>query len=500
MTTNKKSPSLGLSLLPLLILIALLGTNVYFFSDDATYGPNQIALLLTALVAGGIVYKLGFVWEEIQEGIVKSISSAMGAILILLIIGSLIGTWTLSGIVPAMIYYGLQVLNPQIFLFVACLISAVVSLATGSSWSTVGTVGIALLVIGQALGFHEGLVAGAVISGAYFGDKMSPLSDTTNLAPAMAGTDLFTHIRYMALTTVPSISITLIIFLLIGFTQTPAEDANIAQVLTIIDGAFNINPFLFIVPVLVIVMIIRKVPALPALSIGTILGGICAMIFQPDAISVVAGIKEDPTFLKEAYTAITKSMFTGIEVLPDPDSAKVSLGADRTIDLMKLLGGKGMDGMLNTVWLIICAMIFGGVMEVGGLLQRITRSLMVLARGTASLIATTTGTCIFFNLTASDQYLAIVVPGRMYRTAFRDQGLAPQNLSRTLEDSGTVTSVLIPWNTCGAYMSGTLGVSTLVYLPFCFFNIISPLMTVAFAIFKIKIARLMGNEKETQED
>lgn len=504
MTTDKKSPSLLLSLLPLAVLIALLGINVYFFSDDATYGPNQIALLVTALVAGWIVYRLGYKWAEIQKGIVKSISSAMGAILILLIIGSLIGTWTLAGIVPAMIYYGLQVLNPAIFLFVACAISSVVSLATGSSWSTVGTVGIALLVIGQALGFHEGLVAGAVISGAYFGDKMSPLSDTTNLAPAMAGTDLFTHIRYMAWTTIPSISIALIIFLFIGFFFTPADDANIEEILTVIDGAFNLNPLLFLAPVLVIFLIVKKMPALPALAVGTLTGGLFAIIFQPEVLSIVSGTNISNLepgqssfiqYTKAAYQAVIGSMFDGISVFPDPAVANVTVGEDKAIDLNKLLGGKGMAGMLNTVWLIVCAMVFGGVMEVGGLLQRITRSLLGLVESAASLFATTVGACIFFNLTASDQYLAIVVPGRMFRKVYEDKGLAPQNLSRTLEDSGTVTSVLIPWNTCGAYMSGTLGVATFTYLPYCFFNLISPLMTLAFAIFRIKIAQL--SKKET---
>jgi NhaC family Na+:H+ antiporter len=376
-----------------------------------------------------------------------------------------------------MIYYGLEILSPTIFLFAAVIVSAIVSLATGSSWSTAATIGIALMGIGQALGIHEGLIAGAIISGAYFGDKMSPLSDTTNLAPAMAGTDLFTHIKYMALTTGPSIIITLIIFLIWGFTiDGNAGLGAVEEVQAAIASRFEINLFLFIVPAAVIFLIIKKMPALPALFIGTILAAIMAIIFQPQIITIVAGT--DEFTIRACYEAVLKAMFT---------ETNIATG-NSMVD--ELLTASGMEGMLPTVWLIVCAMIFGGVVEGNNMLKRIATTIIGFAHSTGSLIAATAGTCITFNLTASDQYIAIVVPGRMYAKEFKDRGLAPENLSRTLEDSGTVTSVLIPWNTCGAYQSSVLGVATLTYLPYCFFNIISPFMTILFGYANIKIKKI----------
>ena len=490
MDTEKKilktprKPTLFLSLIPLVVLIALLGTNVYLFGDDTLSGSNQMALLLAATVAGVIAVKLGYDWLEIQKGVVKSISSAMSAILILLLIGSLSGTWLISGVVPAMIYYGLKILNPTIFLLAACVVAAIVSLATGSSWSTIATVGIALLGIGKALGLEEGLIAGAIISGAYFGDKMSPLSDTTNLAPAMAGTDLFTHIRYMIHTTGPSIGITLLIFLVWGFFIDVGPASNdIPGILASIDNTFNINPLLFIVPVAVIAMIVKKVPALPALLAGTLLGALAAIIFQPHIFDSISGIT-DGNSLKAGYIAIMQAMYTRISITTDNEMVN------------NLLSTGGMAGMLNTIWLILTAMVFGGVMDSAHMLQRIASEIIRLAHSTGSLIASTAGTCLFFNITASDQYLAIVVPGRMFRTAFKDKSLKPEVLSRTLEDSGTVTSVLVPWNTCGATQSTVLGVATLTYAPFCFFNIISPFMTIIFGYFNIKIRRIKPEEQQ----
>lgn len=480
-----KKPGLGLSLIPILFLIILLATNVYIFSDNASYGPNQMALLFAASLAAVLSIPLKYTFEELLDGIVKSISSALGAILILLMIGALAGTWLISGVVPAMIYYGLDILNPTIFLVAACIVSAIVSVATGSSWSTSATIGIALMGIGQALGLNPGVVAGAVISGAYFGDKMSPLSDTTNLAPAMAGTDLFTHIRYMAKTTGPSIGLTLIIFLIWGFTIDGSSSlGNVEVVQEAIASKFNINVFLFIIPALVIFLIVKKMPALPALLIGTLMGAVFALIFQMDVLKEIAG---GETFgIVEMYKSILSAMFTQVSV---------STG-NAMVD--NLLTSSGMEGMLSTVWLIICAMIFGGVMEENGMLKRIADSIISLAHSTGGLVASTAGTCIIFNITASDQYIAIVVPGRMFRDEFRERGLAPENLSRTLEDSGTVTSVLVPWNTCGAYQSSVLGVATTTYLPYCFFNIISPFMTVLFAAANIKIKRLPKEETATE--
>lgn len=482
MQTSKKVPTLYHALIPILVLITLLSINVVVLGNDAISGANQIALLLASGIAGIIAFRCGFTWEEIEGSIIKSISSAMGAMLILLAIGSLSGTWLLSGIVPSMIYYGLKILNPTIFLFAACVVCCIVSLATGSSWSTVATVGIALLGIGKAMDIHEGVIAGAIISGAYFGDKMSPLSDTTNLAPAMAGTDLFTHIKYMMYTTIPTLIITLIIFFVWGFTlNTTDTGTDSSAVLTAIESRFNLSPFLFIVPLLVIVMIVKKVPALPALLVGALLGGIAAIIFQPGLIQTVSNIEGN--FLKASFIAVMNAMTTTINI--------------QTADPMisELLTSKGMSGMLNTIWLILCAMIFGGVMESAGLLKIIAERIIRFAHSTGSLVASTAATCIFFNFTASDQYMAIAVPGRMYADTFRKRGLKPELLSRTLEDSGTVTSVLIPWNTCGATQANVLGVATMVYAPYCFFCIISPLMTVLQAYLNYKIRRLDVAEK-----
>jgi len=477
MTSHSRRPSLAEALIPIVFLIALLSYNVIFvFKTDSLEGSNQIVLLLSSAVATIVGLRMGRTWKQIQDGMVKSISSAMASILILLLIGSLAGTWLLSGIVPAMIYYGLNILNPTIFLFAACIVCAIVSVATGSSWSTIATIGIALLGIGKALGISEGLIAGAIISGAYFGDKMSPLSDTTNLAPAMAGTDLFTHIRYMTLTTVPSIALTLIIFLVIGFNlSAQGNTGDVQAVLVAIEDKFNITPILFLVPVAVIFMIVRKVAAIPALLVGTLLGGLMAIIFQPQIVIEISG--DQSNYFRSTFIAVMKSMYGSIEVVTSNEQVN------------SLLATSGMAGMLNTIWLIICAMIFGGVLEVCGMLERVAHEVISRAKSTASLINSTVGTCIFFNISASDQYMAIVVPGRMYADTYRERGLKPENLSRTLEDSGTVTSVLIPWNTCGATQASILGVATGVYAPFCFFNIISPLMTMIFGYFNIKIAR-----------
>ncbi len=488
--TDTKEPSLIQSLIPVIFLIVLLSVNVGMFGDNALDGSNQIVLLLSGAVAAVVAMRLGFKWDTLQKGIVKTISSAMGSILILLLIGSLAGSWMLSGVVPAMIYYGLQILNPTIFLFAACIVCSIVSIATGSSWTTAATVGIALIGIGKALGISEGIVAGAILSGAYFGDKMSPLSDTTNLAPAMAGTDLFTHIRYMAFTTVPSISIALVLFLIIGLTREVTIVAtDTSEILMAISGTFHISGWLFMVPIVVVVLIVRKMPALPALMIGTLLAVAFAVVFQYDKV------------LEVGKSVAVNGMFLEYFVNNFPGFTYIFLGSVQSLfgdiafitnnDMVnELLTSGGMAGMLNTIWLILSAMVFGGVMERAGFLKRIAASIMSLVTSTGSLVSSTVGTCIFFNVTASDQYLAIVVPGRMYADIYRDRGLAPENLSRSLEDSGTVTSVLVPWNTCGAYHSSVLSVSTMAYAPFCFFNLISPFMSMFFAFAGIKIRKL----------
>ncbi|MEO1051664.1 MAG: Na+/H+ antiporter NhaC family protein [Bacteroidota bacterium] len=514
MTDIVKKPTLLQALIPIIFLIFLLFTSVYVFDTYSLDGSNQISLLLSAGVAALVAMRLGVKWKDIILKTRKSIDSAMEAMLILLMIGALSGTWLISGIVPAMIYYGLQILNPTIFLVAACIISAIVSVATGSSWTTIATVGVALLAIGQALGIPVGMTGGAIISGAYFGDKMSPLSDTTNLAPAMVGTDLFTHIKYMAYTTVPSIIISLIIFLIMGLTlDTNTSEANIKGILTAIDGSFNINGWLFIAPVIVVVIIIKKMPALPALLIGALLGAVFALIFQPNVahtigdevlreVREVKPVEEDGGESQakyEEWKANTSPAIFAFAGTMKSIYGSTSITTDNA-EVNGLLKGKGMSGMLNTVWLIICAMVFGGMMEAGALLKRIAEAIISLVRSAGGLITSTVGTCIFFNFTASDQYMAIVVPGRMYADTYKKKGLKPEVLSRTLEDSGTVTSVLIPWNTCGATQSSVLGVATLVYAPYCFFNMISPIMSIIFGYANIKIRRVEKPEVEEQSE
>lgn len=478
---RNKELSIGEALIPVAALITMLGFNVYVFGDEALSGSNQFVLLLGAAVAAivGFFNKVTFI--KMMEEVAENIKATVGAILILLMVGALAGTWLISGIIPSMIYYGLQILSPAIFLPATLIICSIISIATGSSWTTSATVGIALIGVGGALGFDLGMVAGAVISGAYFGDKLSPMSDTTNLAPAMAGTDLFTHIRYMALTTIPTYILTLILFIILGLSVDIKGDVDIAKLLTDIQTSFTISPWLFAVPVIVIGLIVRKTEPLIALLVGTLLAGFFALFFQPQIINQIAGV-EQMTF-QSAYKGIMNAI-TAEVIVPTEN---------KTLETLFTSGG--MQKMLGTIWLILCAMVFGGVMDAIGALSRISQSLLKLAHTTFGLFAATVGSCLALNITASDQYLAIVVPGKMFAKAYKNKGLAPENLSRTLEDAGTVSSVLIPWNTCGAYHAGTLGVSTIDYLPYAFFNIISPFMTLIFAAFNIKIRQLVSEVK-----
>ena len=467
--TSRGTMPLWVALAPVVLLVALLGADVVYFGEDSSYGSNQIALLLAALFAGALGIGRGTTWTDIRDAIAHSIGTATEAILILLLIGALSGTWLLAGIIPAFIHYGMMILQPGIFLFAACVVCAVLSLATGSSWGTVGTVGIALVGIGQALGLSEGWVAGAIISGAYFGDKMSPLSDTTNLAPAVAGTDLITHIRYMAYTTGPSIGIALVVFLVVGFGGAAStETAQLAPGFSdAVSGAFSIHPGLFVAPIVVLVMIARKVPAAPALFVGVLVGALTAVVFQPEVIRQVAG--REFGYAAASYVASMQAMALDVSVTTGHGLAD------------ELLSSGGMKGMLNTVWLIVCAMTFGAVLQATGMLHRMTQALVSGVNSSLGLIGRTVGACVAFNVLASDQYIAIVVPGKMMGDAYADRDLAPENLSRTLEDAGTVTSVLIPWNTCGVAQSGILGVATLAYAPYCIFNWVSPLMTMLVA-------------------
>ena len=474
-----KTPTLSLSasLIPLVILILMLTYNIYIFGDNALNGSNQFILLVGGAVAGivGVINKVSY--AHMLQKVGENIQSVTGPILILLMVGALAGTWLLSGIIPTMIDYGLKIANPRFFLPVCVLTAALVSLATGSSWSTTATIGIALTGIGKALGFPVGMVAGAVISGAYFGDKLSPLSDTTNLAPAMSGGDLFTHIQYMLYTTLPSIVITLFVFFILGWGFQVTETVNTSTLGNATHEKFNISFWLFLVPLIVILMIVKKTPPFLALFIGTILGGIFAVIFQPELLLELTGsrVLDIKTIYKSVFTAIT---------------ADTQIPTDDPL-LQDLFSTGGMKGMLGTVWLIICAMVFGGVMDAIGALKAISNAFLQWAKTTFQLVAGTGASSLTVNLTASDQYLAIVVPGKMFSKAYEDRKLAPENLSRTLEDAGTVTSVLVPWNTCGAYQSGVLGVGVSEYFIYAIFNWISPLMTLLYAYFGIKIKKII---------
>jgi len=464
--------------IPVFVLVLMLFFNVFFvYGDNALSGSNQFILLLGAAVAALIGFKNKVPYKQMMEEVANNIKSTSGAILILLMVGALSGTWLISGIIPSMIYYGLQILNPSIFLAASVVICAIISIATGSSWTTSATVGIALIGVGNSLGIAAGMTAGAVLSGAYFGDKMSPLSDTTNLAPAMAGATLFEHIKYMALTTIPTIGITVLIFSIIGFSIPTKGTADVSDKLQAIEATFHISSWLFIVPGIVIFLILKKTQPLIALFVGVLLAGIIAVIAQPDIVANIAG--EEKLTFNSAYKGVMNAITADVAIVTS------------SAELNDLFTAEGMKGMLGTIWLIICAMVFGGVMDAIGALSTISSALLSLASSIFGLFTSTVASCLVLNITASDQYLAIVVPGKMFKKAYEDKGLAPENLSRTLEDSGTVTSVLIPWNTCGAYQSGVLGVGVGEYFIYAIFNWLSPFTTLLFAALNIKIKQLV---------
>ena len=472
---KKNQISLTTALLPLFFLVVLLSYNVIVYGDDALNGSNQFILLIGGAIAAIIGFKKRISYDSMLEKIADNLKSVTGALLILLFVGALSGTWLISGIIPAMIYYGLQILHPSIFLPACIVICAIISISTGSSWTTSATVGIALIGIGSVLKIPLGMVAGAIISGAYFGDKLSPLSDTTNLAPAMAGGELFDHIKYMTYTTVPSILFTLIVFSILNLTQNYNVLPDTGDLLGAIKEKFTINYWLFLVPIIVIILIVKKTPPLVALLVGTLMGALFAIFFQPQILLDITGSKTLNS--KIAYKAIL-----------DAISVSTQVNTSNAI-LNDLFISGGMKGMLDTIWLIICAMVFGGIMDAIGALKLISNALLSWAKNTFQLFASTVASCLAINLTASDQYLSIVIPGKMFSKAYEERNLAPENLSRTLEDSGTVTSVLIPWNTCGAYQSGVLGVGVLEYFFFAIFNWLSPLMTLIYAALSIRIAK-----------
>ncbi len=487
MTNKLKAPTLTDALIPLIALIIMMGSAVYLFGDGSSFGPNQIALLLATGLAAVIGMKNGHRWKEIEQGIVNGISMSLGACLILLAVGSLIGTWMLAGTVPTLIYYGLELLNPSFFYAATCLICAVVAMSIGSSWTTAATVGVALMGVAAGMDMSPAIAAGAVVSGSYFGDKISPLSETTNLAPAVAGTDLFEHIRYMLWTTIPSFIIALVLFVILGFSEAGGEKAQrIEQMQQLLNESFDLGWHLLIPLVVLLTLAVRKMPAFPAVSIGALIGGLWAVLFQQDVVLSMADANDSAAIgiLKIVWTAL----FDGVS-FSTPDE-----------NLNSLLSRGGMSSMLNTIWLIICAMSFGAVLEKVGLLKRAVSTILRGAKSAGDMISRTILTCIGTNLVTADQYISIVMPGRMYKQEYEKRGLHQLNLSRSLEDGGTLTSPLIPWNTCGAYMHGVLGVHPFEYIFYTFFNVINPILAVIYAYVGIKILRIKPPfDTETKE-
>ena len=472
-----KSPSFLDCFIPIFLTIFFMFVSVKLFGDNSSFGPNQIVLIVGMFVTAVIGLKNGYTWKTLEQGIVNGISMSLGACLILLAVGSLIGTWMLAGTVPTLIYYGLSLLNPNWFYPAACLICAVVAMSIGSSWTTAATIGVALVGVAKGMDLSLAVSAGAVVSGAYFGDKLSPLSETTNLAPAIAGTDLFEHIKYMLWTTVPSILIALVLFTIIGLQTDTSQIGNrIEEMRRLLDENFTIAWYTLIPLVVLLTLALRKMPAFPAIAIGALTGGLCAILFQMDVVQNMLDADKSP-FIKSLMVVWT-AMFDGV---------KFKTGS---ADLDELISGGGMSSMLNTVWLIICAMSFGAVLEKTGILKSIVHYILLGATSAGSMVVRTIMTCIGTNLVTSDQYISIVMPGRMYKEEFAKRDLDQLNLSRSLEDGGTITSPLIPWNTCGVYMSGVLGVPVVDYLFYAFFNLINPIVAVVYAYLGIKILRL----------
>ena len=468
-----------------MFLILLLGCSVYLFGSDSSYGANQIALVLATCITAMVGKRTGISWRQAQEGIITGIGVGLGPTLILHAVGMLIGTWILSGTVPAMIYYGVQVLNPSIFYAASALICAIVAISIGSSWTVAGTLGIGLMGIAGSFELSPAITAGAIISGAYFGDKLSPMSDTTNLAAAATGVDLFDHIRHMLWTTVPSFIIALTIFALIG-SSNAATPEEIALLQASLEQEFAIGVHLMLPLLLMLVLVYKRFPAYPAIVISAMTGAVFALIFQPNVVLRLAG---DPGNLSQAFVllkGIWISLFAGY----------VSASGNEFLDA--LLSKGGMSSMLNTVWLIVCALSFGGVLERTGILNYLLTLALRSVSNTGSLITTTVGTCISANILAADQFIAVALPGRMYKGEYERRGLSPLNLSRTLEDSATLTSALIPWNTCGAYMSATLGIATLSYAPFAFFNLLCPVIAIIYAF--VNVAQKPLEPKDATDD
>lgn len=473
----KKFPSPLVSLIPIAALIVLLFFTISTFGSDALTGASQVSLLVaTALCVFIGMWRYSIPWKDFEKAITNNIAGVSSALIILLIIGALSAVWMVSGVVPTLIYYGVQIIHPRFFLLCTCIICAVVSVMTGSSWTTIATIGIALMGIGKAQGFEEGWIAGAIISGAYFGDKVSPLSDTTILASSVTDTPLFTHIRYMLFTTVPSLVITLLLFTVMGFTHEAANMDSISLFTAALDAKFHITPWLLIVPIVTGILIARKVPSIVTLFISTVLTVIFMLIFQPGLLYEVAGA--GATGIEGLYKGTMMTLF-----------GPTALDAGNP-EINELVATRGMAGMMNTIWLIICAMCLGGAMTASGMLASITAVFVRFTRRLTGMVASTVGAGLFLNLATADQYISIILTGNMFKDIYRQNGYESRLLSRTTEDAVTVTSVLIPWNTCGMTQATILSVPTLVYLPYCFFNYLSPLMSILVASIGFKIYRL----------
>ncbi len=469
----------GISLIPILILVTLLALNISIFGSDAILGASQVALLFSAGVAIWLAMWLFKVpWQDFEETIKSNIGDVTTAIVILFLIGAISGTWTVSGIVPTFIYYGVKIISPKVFLLTACIICALVSVTIGSSWTTIATIGVALLGIGKALGFSDGMIAGAIISGAYFGDKISPLSDTTVLASSMSKVPMFDHIRYLMYTTVPSIVITLVIFTILGFSHSGSDSSLINEYTSVLDSKFNITPWLLIVPALTAVMIARRMPALIVLALSTATAAIAAVIFQPDIIREIgASIAGDGSYAKILFTGTIESIYNSVSI--ETGNPEVN----------QLVASKGMLGMLNTVYLIICAMCFGAALKASGMLRHLASMILPLTKRRTSLVTSTVVTGTALNGIVSDQYLAIILTSSLFKDVYEKEGYENRLLSRSVEDSATVTSPLYPWSSCGMTQATILSVPTLAYLPYCFFNLISPLMSITVAAIGYKILK-----------
>lgn len=469
----------GISLIPILILVTLLALNISIFGSDAILGASQVALLFSAGIAIWLAMWLFKVpWQDFEETIKSNIGDVTTAIVILFLIGAISGTWTVSGIVPTFIYYGVKIISPKVFLLTACIICALVSVTIGSSWTTIATIGVALLGIGKALGFSDGMIAGAIISGAYFGDKISPLSDTTVLASSMSKVPMFDHIRYLMYTTVPSIVITLVIFTILGFSHSGSDSSLINEYTSVLDSKFNITPWLLIVPALTAVMIARRMPALIVLALSTATAAIAAVIFQPDIIREIgASIAGDGSNAKILFTGTIESIYNSVSI--ETGNPEVN----------QLVASKGMLGMLNTVYLIICAMCFGAALKASGMLRHLASMILPLTKRRTSLVTSTVVTGTALNGIVSDQYLAIILTSSLFKDVYEKEGYENRLLSRSVEDSATVTSPLYPWSSCGMTQATILSVPTLAYLPYCFFNLISPLMSITVAAIGYKILK-----------